>query len=130
MERLSFSEHHNNDFFFKERSNVPNNSWRNVVFKQEHTSQTFSKTGIHEADRWQFCNTTHNPSLTALSTIFSAIGPCPWPRDKESNFSPPMFWNKCKDIIYIYLYLYISQIYTDLKSRCRDYWESILTALN
>jgi len=50
------------------------------------TSQTLSSVGIHELARWQFCRTIHDPSLTAFSIIFMAIGPWPWPSDRELSF--------------------------------------------
>ena len=52
------------------------------------TSQTFSSVGIHEVAKWQFCSTTHVPSLIAFSIMRMAIGPCPWPSDNELSFDP------------------------------------------
>ena len=39
------------------------------------SSQIFSSLGIHEVARWQFCSTTHEPSMRPLSIMADAIGP-------------------------------------------------------
>lgn len=36
---------------------------------------------IQETARWQFCRNTQFPVLIASLIIFSAMGPCPWPRE-------------------------------------------------
>ena len=68
------------------------------------TSQTFSSVGIHEVAKWQFCSTTHVPSLIAFSIMRMAIGPCPWPSDNELNFDPlkPCDDKEDKTVIQIY----------------------------
>ena len=40
------------------------------------SSQIFSSLGIQLVARWQFCNTTHVPSLIARVIMLAAIGPC------------------------------------------------------
>ena len=39
------------------------------------SSQIFSSLGIQLVARWQFCNTTHVPSLIARVIMLAAIGP-------------------------------------------------------
>ena len=53
------------------------------------TSHTRSRVAIHDAARWQFCNTTHVPSFCAVSIIRRAIGPWPCPSDNELSLAPP-----------------------------------------
>ena len=40
------------------------------------SSQIFSSLGIQLVARWQFCSTTHVPSLIARVIMLAAIGPC------------------------------------------------------
>ena len=58
-----------------------------------HTSQIFSRVGIQDGAKWQFCSMTHVPSLIPFSIMDIAMGPWPCPRDKESNFAPPNPWS-------------------------------------
>lgn len=53
------------------------------------TSQTRSSVDIQDAARWQFCNTTQEPSFCAVSIIRRAIGPWPCPSDSELSLAPP-----------------------------------------
>lgn len=39
------------------------------------TSQIFSRVGIQDGARWQFCNMTQVPSLIPFSIIAIAMGP-------------------------------------------------------
>ena len=52
------------------------------------TWHIFSSWGIHEGAKWQFCSSTHVPLSTAPSSIFRAIGPWPWPSERDWNLSP------------------------------------------
>lgn len=47
----------------------------------DNSSQIFSRVGIQVTDKWQFCSTTHSPVFCPSWIIFSATGPCPWPKD-------------------------------------------------
>lgn len=54
------------------------------------SSQILSSVGIQLVARWQFCSTTHVPSLMALSIIWAAMGPCPCPREMVWVLLPPI----------------------------------------
>ena len=86
------------------------------------TSQTFSSVGIHEVAKWQFCSTTHVPSLIAFSIMRMAIGPCPWPNDNELNFDPlkPCDVKEDKTVIQTYslLQLIIQTLFPLQRSLC------------
>lgn len=45
------------------------------------SSQIRSNSLIQEAAKWQFYNKTQPPFWRAALIIFSAFGPCPWPRE-------------------------------------------------
>eukprot|EP00962_Isochrysis_galbana_P042760 scaffold16068_cov113-Isochrysis_galbana.AAC.2 len=45
-----------------------------------------SSLGIHDAARWQFWSRIHVPLSIAEFIAFSAMGPCPCPREIACNF--------------------------------------------
>ena len=52
------------------------------------SSHSRSSVVIQLTAKWQFCSTTHVPSLTARSIIFMAMGPCPCPSDSVCSVEP------------------------------------------
>ncbi len=76
----------------------------------ESYSQIRSRIGIQVTAKWQFCNTTQSPVFCPYWIIFSATGPCPWPKEigliiffldcakelKEANGSDPGLRMKIK----------------------------------
>mmetsp|Transcript_50872 Transcript_50872/g.110509 ORF Transcript_50872/g.110509 Transcript_50872/m.110509 type:complete len:269 (+) Transcript_50872:773-1579(+) len=54
-------------------------------------SMTFSIAPIQLVARWQFMRHTQSPRLLALDMSFSAMGPCPCPREMTCSLSPYSF---------------------------------------
>ena len=75
--------HHNH-------SNLVNQSLNSgCVLSPPNSSTIFSSVDIQDGAKWQFCSMTQEPSRMPFSIIRMAIGPCPWPRESESNLGPP-----------------------------------------
>lgn len=75
-----------------------NHNLKSGFVASENYSTIFSKSGIQEAARWQFCNSTQYPLLSALLTNYWAFGPCPWPREIDYVFFYISFANLRKSV--------------------------------
>lgn len=49
-------------------------------------SWILSKSGMKDGAKWQFWSNTHLPSMIAFLMDFSAISPCPCPREIAMKF--------------------------------------------
>lgn len=82
---------------FHQESIIIDKNQLSFGIKSHNTSQILSRVGIQEGARWQFCSITQVPSFTPFSIIRCAMGPWPWPKDRESNLPYP---NRCKETEY------------------------------
>lgn len=49
---------------------------------------SFSRVGIQEMDRWQFCRNTQPPLFSASLSMRVAMGAWPWPSEQYSSGVP------------------------------------------
>lgn len=70
-----------------------NASLRLLELSELKVNYTRSRLGMKLLARWQFWRTTHVPFLTPSSINLMAIGPCPWPSDREKSLEAPNPWS-------------------------------------